>query len=216
MWFPLAGAVIGALMVAVDLCAGHVFAPAVAAAVVVFALVAMTGAFHLDGLIDTVDGLLAGPDPDARLAAMRQSVAGAPGALAGCGMVGAMYVAVLSLPPEIRSLALFLAPLCARTTILSGYRIFPYARQDAGLSRTLKDGATTTRALIGIGVAFAIVAAAAAGGGLVLLGGSLTLALALGAAATSRFRGLTGDVHGAICEIAQLAVFLAAPAVLHP
>jgi cobalamin 5'-phosphate synthase/cobalamin synthase len=214
MWFPIAGATIGVLVATVDLCAGRIFAPPMTGAIVVFTLVATTGAFHLDGLIDTVDGVVAGPDPDARLAAMRQSVAGVPGALAGCGMVFALYVAVLSLPSEMRFHALFLAPVCARTTILTGYRLFPYGRTEAGLSRALKDGATTKRAMLGTGLAIAITAATAAGGGVLLLAGSLAGAVALGIAACVRLRGLTGDVHGAICEIAQLGVLLSAPALL--
>jgi adenosylcobinamide-GDP ribazoletransferase len=213
-WFPVAGALIGALLAAVDYCAGRLLDPAVTAAIVVFALVAVTGAFHLDGLIDTVDGLVAGPDPAARLAAMRQSVAGVPGALAGCGMVFATYVAVLSLPPETRLQALLLAPICGQTTILIGYRLFPYPRPDAGLSRALKEGAKARSALIGTTLAGAIALATAAAGGLVILAGSLALALVLGLAAHRRLRGLTGDVHGAICELAQLGVLLAAPAML--
>jgi adenosylcobinamide-GDP ribazoletransferase len=214
LWFPAAGAAIGVLVATVDLCAGHIFAPPVTGAIVVFTLVATTGAFHLDGLIDTVDGLVAGPDPKARLAAMRQSVAGVPGALAGCGMVFALYVAVLSLPSEMRFHALFLAPVCARTTILTGYRLFPYGRSEAGLSRALKDGATTKRAVLGTGLAIAIAVASAAGGGVLLLAGSLAGAMVVGIAACVRLGGLTGDVHGAICELTQLGVLLSAPAVL--
>jgi adenosylcobinamide-GDP ribazoletransferase len=210
----VAGALIGALVAAVDVAARDLFAPALAAAVVVLALVAITGAFHLDGLIDTVDGIVAGPGAEARLAAMRQSVAGVPGALAGCGMVFATYVAVLDLPPETRLQALVLAPLCARTTILLDYRLFPYARPDAGLSRSLKDGATTGSIVIGTSLAIAIAGAVSAGGGLVLLGGSLMAGMVCGIAAHVRFRGLTGDAHGAICELTQLGVLLLAPAAL--
>jgi adenosylcobinamide-GDP ribazoletransferase len=213
-WFPVAGAMLGVLIALVDLGAGMVLAPAVAAAIVVFALVATTGAFHLDGLIDTVDGLMEGPDPEARLAAMHQSVAGVPGALAGCGMVFATYGAILSLPPETRLQALLLAPLCGQTTILIGYRVFSYPRPEVSLSRALKDGATTARVMIGAALALAIAAAIAAVGGLVLLVASLALALVLGMAARRRLCGLTGDVHGAICELTQLTVLLAAPTVL--
>ncbi len=214
IWFPLVGALIGLLLATVDQTASRLFAAPVPSAVVVFALVAVTGAFHLDGLIDAVDGLSAGPDATARLMAMRQRVAGVPGALAGIGMILATFLAIGSLPADVRFIALLLAPVCARSTILLGYAVFPYGRSEKGLGLALKAGATPARVIAGIGIALILALASAQLAGLVLLLGALIGGAGLGVLALRWLPGLTGDVHGAICEVVQLGVLLGAPTVL--
>ncbi len=214
VWFPLAGALIGLMLAVVDQAAVRIFAPTVANAAVVFALVAITGAFHLDGLIDAVDGLTSGPDAATRLAAMRQRVAGVPGALAGCGMVFALFVALGNLPLEARFAGLVLAPMCGQSAILLGYALFPYGRSEPGLSLAMKEGATPLRSLLGLGVGIGVAAIAGQAAGLALIAGALVVSVSLGQLALRRLPGLTGDIHGAICEVTQLGVLLAAPAVL--
>lgn len=214
VWFPAVGAALGAAIAVLDALATPVFSPSVASALVVFALVSATGAFHLDGLIDTVDGLVAGPTPAERLAAMRRSVAGVPGALAGCGMLLATFVVILNLPDPLRARALFLAPLCGRTTILTGYWLFPYGRPEAGVSRALKEGASTPRVVTGGGAALALAVAVGHGGGAMLLVGSVLAGAAIGLLVLRRLPGLTGDVHGAICELTQFGALLLAPTAL--
>ncbi len=214
VWFPLVGALIGLVLATLDQTASRLFSPPVPSAVDVLAIIGITGAFHLDGLIDAVDGLSAGPDAPARLAAMRQRVAGNPGALAGIGLVLATFAAIENLPSDIRFVALVLAPTCARGAILLGYTLFPYGRSEQGLSLALKAGATPSRAVAGLSVAVAITLATAQQTGLVLVAGALLGGVGLGLLALQRLPGLTGDVHGAICEVVQLGVLLAAPAVL--
>lgn len=190
--------------------------PPVSDALLVALLAAVTGAFHLDGLIDTVDGLATGPDPDARLAVMRQGVAGFPGAIAGCLAVIGLFAALGALPAGIRTQALILAPLCGRTAILVGYCLYPYGRPEQTLSRTLRQGATPRRAAAGVLLAVAIAAGLAGLGGLALVALSLLLMGAVAGLALRRLPGLTGDVHGAICEVSQLAALFAAPVALRP
>lgn len=213
-WFPLAGVLIGALLVCVDWVARSALAPRVADALLVAVLVAATGAFHLDGLIDTADGLSAGPDPTARLAAMRRTVAGIPGAIAGCMMVFGTYTALTALDPEIRPSALLLAPICGRSAILLGYRVYPYGRDEPTLSRSLKEAATTRPTLAGLGVAVGVAMGLAGPNGVALLALSMVVVVGMAQLTLRRIPGLTGDTHGAICELSQLAALLAAPIIL--
>jgi adenosylcobinamide-GDP ribazoletransferase len=213
-WFPLIGLLIGALVLGVDRLASLVVAQPVADAIVVWTLVAVTGALHVDGLIDTADGLAGGPDADARLEAMRQSTVGVPGALAGCAIIFAGYAALSGLAGAARPIALLLAPLCGRSAILLGYGVFPYPRPGPGVSRSFKEGAT--RAHVAMGLLFAAGAAALVAGvhGLLMLFLALGLALGIGRLVLARVPGLTGDNHGAICELTQLAALVGAPAIL--
>jgi len=174
----------------------------------------VTGAFHLDGLVDSVDGLTTGPDATHRLAAMRQAVAGTPGAVAACIILLANFAAIAALPFGVRALALFLAPLCGRTAILAAYRLYPYGRPEPTLSAQLKRNATNTSVLLGCAFAGAACFAVAGIGGLALLALSFGLMHGLATIALRRLPGLTGDIYGAICEVSQLATLLAAPFIL--
>jgi adenosylcobinamide-GDP ribazoletransferase len=174
-------------------------------------LATISGALHLDGLIDAAEGLVVGPDGAARLAAMRQTVVGMPGVVAASLLLLASFAALGALDAPSRSPALFLAPTCGRASILAAYGFYPYARPESTLSSFLKAGATPKA--MAAGISFAAIACMLVAG----LGGFALLLLALGIMhliarmALARIAGLTGDVQGAICETTQLAVLLAAP-----
>lgn len=212
-WFPLVGATIGAIVVGLNFLFDAMFHPAVAAALTVAALVAISGALHLDGVIDTADGLAAGGGT-AGLATMREPGASASGVAAGCLVLFATYAALLSMPDGHRSATLLLAVMGGRATILLSYHLFPYARPGPGFSAVLKREATHTRVLVGL-LAGSLVAGGVAGlAGLLLMAGAGAVALLIGFPIGRRLGGLTGDVHGALCEVAQLATLVIGPRVL--
>jgi adenosylcobinamide-GDP ribazoletransferase len=210
-WFPVVGAVLGLALIVLDTLARPVLDAWVVAALLLTFLVVVTGAFHLDGLVDSVDGLTSGPTVEDRLTAMRQAVAGSRGAMTACLLLLADFVAIAALPVAVRTAALLCTPVCGRAAILAAYRLYPYVRTEATLSAELKRGASTVAAALGL--AFAVVVCVFSGGpgALFLLGASLVVMVVVGAVALRRLRGLTGDLYGAICELAQLTVLLAAP-----
>jgi adenosylcobinamide-GDP ribazoletransferase len=215
-WFPVVGALLGGVLVVLDRAAQPLLAAPVANALLLTALVAASGALHLDGWIDAVDGLTAGDTPAARLAAMRQTVVGSTGVIAACLLLVTDYLALSGLDGAVRPPALFLAPLCGRTAILLAYHLYPYGRAESGLSGALKRGASRGRTLGGLAVAAALAGGAAGPGGLLALALALVLMHGLASLALTRVPGLTGDIYGAICEVVQLGVWLAAPAIIHP
>ncbi len=76
-WFPVVGAGIGGTLALVWVGATQLWPPAIAAALVIAADLALTGMLHLDGLADTADGLLAHLSPERRLEVMRRPDVGA-------------------------------------------------------------------------------------------------------------------------------------------
>lgn len=213
-WFPIVGALIGLLLVFLDEVLRHIVAAPVANALLVAALASLTGALHLDGLIDTADGLAAGRGVQAQLAAMRRTVAGVPGAVGGCLMIFSTAVALGALDHSVRAAALVLAPMCGRAVILLGYAAYPYGRDEETLSSALKRGATWPRAFLGLTATFGIGLTIAGAGGAAVVATALAGGLILGRLALRRLPGLTGDLHGAICEVCQLTALLLAPLVL--
>src|SRR5438128_442116 len=71
-FFPVVGLLLGGWLAGADrLCEWLRLPPGVAAVFVLVAWVTATGALHLDGLLDSCDGLFGGGTPDDRLRIMR-------------------------------------------------------------------------------------------------------------------------------------------------
>lgn len=210
-YFPLVGLAVGGLLVGLDVTLAGLFSRPLVDLALLAALVLVSGGLHLDGLVDTADGLF-GPGPaDRRLAAMRESWAGPRGAAVALGQLLLQYGALAALPLEHRVSALLLAPLLGRWAIVYGYVAFPYARPGPSLSRILKQGATP-----GVGLAAAVFTIAMA----VLVSwpaGALLLALSwlvvelVGGLARRRLGGMSGDVYGAVEQVVETMVLLLMP-----
>jgi adenosylcobinamide-GDP ribazoletransferase len=207
-FFPLVGLGLGGLLAAVDLLARPVLAEPVLNVLLVATLAALTGALHLDGVIDTFDGLLGGASREQRLAIMRDPRAGSYGVVAVVLLLGLKLAALSALPLAVRTPALLLAPCLGRWGIVLVTQTFPYARPE-GMGRAFKES---------IRVQHLLVAGATSLGAAALLGGAAgsVVWLAVGAAVvvagraiTAALGGLTGDSYGAICEAAEAGVLVA-------
>jgi adenosylcobinamide-GDP ribazoletransferase len=211
-WFPVVGLLLGIGLALVGRAADALFPPLVAAALVVTGWKAVTGGIHLDGLADCLDGL-AGRDPARRLAIMRDSQIGVFGA---AGLILLCLLAVTSLAALAASLRLRprgpgdwkVAPL------LAGAWLAP-ATPGQGLGAAF--AASLSR---GAGPAHAVAAAALAAwllgvGGVAIAAVAWSLALLAAGFLGRRLGGLTGDVLGAVVEVAELGTLLGAAAAAH-
>jgi adenosylcobinamide-GDP ribazoletransferase len=206
--FPLVGAVIGLAIGLSERCFLAIGIPELAAAALALGAGAvLTGALHEDGLADVGDGFGGGRDREAKLAIMRDSRLGTYGALVLLVSFAAKFSALASLPVTEIIPALVVAHTLARAAIPVLAANMPFARDDGlGKSAGRPDGATAI-----IAVAIAIVTAL-----LCLPVWDATLAVLVTAAATAamamlawrQIGGLTGDVFGAVEQIAETAVLL--------
>jgi adenosylcobinamide-GDP ribazoletransferase len=212
-WFPLVGLTLGAGLGGFLHGLERIFPPLLAAVLLVAGWKAVTGGIHLDGLADLLDGF-AGGDRARRLAIMRDSRIGVFGAL---GLIFAALIgtaAVSALAGPARTPVLLLAPLVGRTApLLAGAWLRPATPGQglgAGFAAGLSHWAGPLWAMGGLMGAWALLGP---GGVLVVLaglGGALLVALG----ASRRLGGVTGDVLGAVVEIAELGVLLTAAAAL--
>ncbi len=228
-WLPTLGLLIGSTG---GLAGGAVLwlsgAQLLAAVVAVLATQALVGAMHLDGLADSADGLAAlGSRKSGRDAARAMEIMRAPdtGAMGVVAIIGVLLVdvAALTTAAEPRSLLVLaaLAGLTGRLAILVATRPgLPAARPDG--FGALFAGAAPSRQVVAQSV-FGVLTAGVAGwwlGGWWAAAGLLAaflVAQVTMAAWTGwlvrTLGGLTGDLFGAINEVAA-AVFLAAAALL--
>ena len=208
-WFPLIGVLLGGFLAALDWLLALAFPSGVTAALVLAAWVLCTGALHLDGFLDSCDGLFGGQTPESRLRIMRDERAGAFAVIGGVLLLLLKYAALAGLSDRLT--VLIVAPVVGRWGMALAVVCFPYGR-DEGLGRAMKDHAGWQQVVLASFVVVAVIVGATFTADhwraplALLLAGVGTWAVAL--FVLRRLPGLTGDIYGALCELLEVVVLL--------
>ena len=208
-YFPLVGLLLGGALAALDLGLRQAFPPAVVGALVLAAAVVATRAIHVEGFVDSCDGLLGGATRERRLEILRDPRVGAFGVVGGVVLLLVQFTALAELPGRVRIEMLVLFPALSRWAVLAAMEAFPYARRE-GMGTGFQAGRTRWQMAAGFAVALAASLGLAGVAGVVLLAIASFVALVLGRWMAGMLGGLTGDSYGAINELAAVAVLLAA------
>jgi adenosylcobinamide-GDP ribazoletransferase len=206
-WFPLVGAVIGAILAGAAVLFGALFPPLATNALVVVLWAFLTRGIHLDGLADTFDGIGGGYDPASRLAIMKDSRLGTFGGIAVASALLLKTAAAAGLTGQDLLRALFAAPILGRWGILFAMGLFPSARP-GGMGDTFRKGCTTKSLATGSILTVALALAAFGWRGILPLLAVPFTALLLSVWLTRLLGGLTGDSYGAVCETTELLTLL--------
>lgn len=204
-YYPLVGLILGGLLAGAGQLFFFWFPSTLAAALLLVLWAALTGLLHLDGFIDSCDGLLPPRDPARRLEIMKDSRIGAFGAVGVVLLLLLKFNALAILPASYRLPALLLIPALARWAMTWAMARYPLARKE-GTSVFFSAGLGWPQVIVASGVTLA----AALGlfgwlGGLLLGITWLTMTL-IAFLAMDRIGGLTGDVYGAICEVTEVVL----------
>ncbi|WP_069791353.1 adenosylcobinamide-GDP ribazoletransferase [Cyanobacterium sp. IPPAS B-1200] len=220
LWLGWIGLLIGGLLIVTDfLLSSLSMPPLTKAGLVVGAWVYITGGLHLDGVMDTADGL-ATQNPEKRLEVMADSVTGAYGVMAGIFVLG-LKIFALSEMTSMIYLAILLATSWSRWAQLSAIALYPYLKEK-GKGQFLKQSLNLPQDWL-LGSLFIIP--------LILLQIfiyhqpwqtilllnflCLTTALAVGGWFNWQLKGHTGDTYGATVEwtevfiLSSLTIFFA-------
>ncbi len=203
-YFPLVGLILGAILLSLHYGLTLILPPPVVNALLIIALVILTGAHHLDGFIDTCDGVIAGKSKKERLAIMSDSKVGA------FGIVGAILLLLLkyaSLSSASILPSLLLMPTLSRWAMVGIIFTFPYAKS-SGMGLAFKQGASWQRLTISTAIALIAAVVLLKWWGLVLMAALGLIAFGIASYFRSRLSGLTGDNYGAINEMAEVLVLL--------
>jgi adenosylcobinamide-GDP ribazoletransferase len=209
-FFPLVGGLLGTLLAVLDRLMWPAIPANLSAALLLTGWVTATGALHMDGFLDSLDGLLGGYTPDRRMEIMHDERVGAFGLAGGVLLLMLKLTALAAM--SNRGPALVLAPTLARWGMSLSIILFPYARA-TGLGRTMKDQAGWQQAAVATAIALMTVAHAGAwlGGGY-LAGVAMALAALVtwlvARFALARIPGLTGDIYGGLGETVELVLLL--------
>src|SRR5215831_7514662 len=134
-YFPVVGVLLACLLWLISLLLTPLIPQLVLAALLVAALVILTGGLHLDGLMDTCDGLFGGSTRERKLEIMRDSHVGAFGVLGGVCILLLKFAIFSSLDLRYLALALVMVLPIARWAMVLALYLFPSARQ-TGLGAT--------------------------------------------------------------------------------
>ncbi|MEM8786963.1 MAG: adenosylcobinamide-GDP ribazoletransferase [Pseudomonadota bacterium] len=211
-FFPLAGAMIGALAALVWLAGFVIGLPPWPAAVLVLAVqLWLTGALHEDGLADCADGLGGGARPERALEIMRDSRIGAYGAAALGLSILARAAALAALGPWTGAAALIVAHVLARAGIVASLMLLPYARADGLAAEAQRAGGAATGLLAFLpALALTLWLGGVAGAVALVVAGAVWVWISR--RLMRRLGGYTGDGLGAteqMIEIAALMTFAA-------
>ena len=218
-WYPLVGLALGAAAWGVYAGLLELLPSLVAAVLVVLLLEAVTRALHMDGLMDTADGVLSGAPRERALEIMKDSSVGAMGVVAAV-LVLLLKVAALGALARADAAAPLLAGWAAARALpaLDVYA-WPYARAAGtgeAFTRERTPGPVVMAAgLLAVGLAATALVTLAVDGagawyaGLAVAVVAMAVALAVQAAVAKRLGGLTGDVYGMGIELAEAAALVA-------
>jgi adenosylcobinamide-GDP ribazoletransferase len=204
-FYPVVGLVLGGAILGLDTALRLAVPIQVTAALVLAAWAVLTRGLHLDGFLDTCDGLFGGFTPERRLEILRDSRVGAFGVIGGVLLLLAKYAAITAL--RDRTAALLLAPILGRCALSVVIVLFPYARKE-GLGRDIKDRAGWSQAVLAGCMALAAAWLIGQFQGLVALALAASILLAAALWVQRLIPGLTGDIYGAICELVELGVLI--------
>ena len=207
VWMPVVGLGLGVVLALIDAALRWIGVPSLLdCAILIAALLLMTGGLHADGLIDTCDAVFVHATPERRLEIMRDPHVGAFGVIGLASVLLLKVTALDALPGLTRAQLLVVAPTVGRWAIVVLATAFPYGRA-AGLGAPLKASATPRVLLISslvpvvIAVVMGVVGVVAAA---VAIVGAYLLARWL----VRLLPGLTGDCYGAACELTETLVWL--------
>ena len=207
-YFPLVGAIVGAIGAAVTLAAMRLWPAPLAILSGMAATLLATGAFHEDGLADSIDGFGGGWTREQVLAIMKDSRIGSYGAI-GIGLaLLAKFEALAVLPPPILAYALIAGHTVSRFASTTLIFALDYARDDASskakpLATRLGVGELAVAATFGLAPCLLLPATQAAVA--LLLVAVVTLLAAR--YFVKRIGGYTGDCLGATQQLTELAFY---------
>lgn len=208
-WFPVVGAGIGLVLGSLWWGADRVWPPLIAAGIVVLADLGLTGLLHVDGLIDSADGLLPPLPRDRRLAVMAEPDVGAFGVAVAVVVLTLRVFALASLAPSVLLLA---GVWCASRTVMvvvSG--LFPYVR-DGGLATSALGAAWKPIGLYGLIASVSLGAFAGGRPHEAAVASAFAAGLSVALFARARIGGYTGDVLGAAGIIGETVALIVAAA----
>jgi len=202
LFFPLVGGIIGIILFFIYFLVNNYHSLEVTSILILGGWVCITGALHIDGLADTIDGLSGGQNKKEILTIMKDAHIGAKGVIGVILVMMIKFFLIIQVTSSLRPQTLIYAPILGRWAMVIGCYVIPYVK-DEGMGKFTQFvgyphiiGATLITIVLGIfllGVFFLIPLIAV---GILSLIWSFYLKRKIG--------GFSGDTLGALNELGEV------------
>ncbi|MEI6519260.1 MAG: adenosylcobinamide-GDP ribazoletransferase [bacterium] len=207
-WYPLIGLGMGAVGYYLWLWGNIIFPPLLSAAMVIVLLEMFTGALHLDGFMDTCDGIGSGAPRERALEIMKDSRVGAMGAFGAVALILLKVAALAAMTPQQAFIPFVFGWMAARIVPVINVALFAYARP------TGTGGAFTEGKSYGM-LIWSIITMLIAGflyhpyTTFPFMLAIIAITLIVQSGIAKKLGGLTGDVYGMGIELTELLALIA-------
>jgi adenosylcobinamide-GDP ribazoletransferase len=200
-FFPVVGLIIGIVLGGVSYLLRFILPYQIVSALLVAGLVILTGANHLDGLMDTCDGMAAGRTRDERLTIMEDPHVGAFG-IAGACLTLILKYAVFTFTTAMAMLLIF--PVISRWTVTAAILNF-HSAKNSGTGYAVKRQARWSGFLVS-SLTTLILSILLCGflKGIALMVSTGVLIMLTALYFKNLYGGLTGDNYGALIELGEI------------
>lgn len=206
-YFPLVGLSLGGLLAIMAHYLSPFFSSLPLAALMLFVLVLLTGALHLDGLADLCDGLGAGGSRARILSVMKESQIGAFGVIAVVLILLLKFSLFYELVNRGTLSGFFLMGLLSRWAMVFAAFLGKYPRK-SGTGLAFIGKLSFTRCLLTSLCTMVICWLILSGSGLMAMVVITVVTLSFVRTLQSKTGGLTGDALGALNEISEVVVLI--------
>lgn len=196
MFYPLIGFILGSfLYITYSILHSHM--PTTHLAVIIFGMwILLTGALHLDGFSDTIDGLFV--DKDKALEVMKDSHVG------GMGMTFTIVFLLLKLSSVIHFEAYYLLPVILMLSRLNAtLGIYFYNYISSGIGKLIKEELGKKHLFFSVLYTFALAVLFNFVGAFII---SIIVLIISAWFFKKRLGGLNGDIYGFIIEVTELVL----------
>ncbi len=207
LYFVPVGFLIGAILLGSHWILKSHLHPAVLSSFLLMIWIFITGAIHLDGFIDTVDGLYAGRTKEKRLKIMHDTKIGSIGVVSVIILLLIKFSLLYSINSSDIWKVLLITPAWSRWGMVLMCCLFPYAKEE-GKGRIFVEGARKWY-ILPQGIVLVILSVLLLGWGAFYILILLSLFICLfGLLLRRKIGGVTGDTIGAMNEIGEVLTLL--------
>lgn len=208
VYFPLVGLIVGAFEAAIFYISSRVVTFNISIFITVISHVAITGAIHIDGLGDTIDGIFSGREKERILEIMKDSRVGTFGALGIIFLIVGKIITLSSINAIEIYKAIIIAPIISRTLITFLMYKRKYAREKEGMGDLFISVLEKKNFIIALIIGIILISTIGRIKGVTLLIICFFLTILFRNYIEKRIDGVTGDILGASVELNELLVFL--------
>ena len=215
VYFPLVGLVIGLILAGLAWIFQAIMPVFIGSALLVAAGIFLTGGMHIDGFIDTCDGIGGQKPVEERWRIMHEGRVGAFGVAGAILLLLVKFAALMSIPRGLIIPAVIIMPVVSRWAMVFVIAAFPYARPQ-GMGKVFKENTKWSAFWLGAFFTIIISMLAAFLFGIALfyfvvpliMLVILLIAYFYASYLKGKFGGLTGDCYGAVNEVAEACVLI--------